>query len=178
MIVNVGSKNPVKVVAVREVFVEHFPNLKIILRNYGTNSGVAEQPMTFEEIVLGARNRAKVSFGYCDYSIGLESGLIPFPYSESGYADLGVCSIFDGKNYSQGHSGGFEVPLNIVSLILKEGLDLSQACRITGITKENKIGSKGGIVSLLTNARVDRKGQIKQAIHMAMVRLVAPEFYR
>lgn len=177
MRINIGSKNPAKVEAVQEVFSEYFPNLEITVNSYDVNSGVLEQPRNLRDIVLGSKNRAKKSFKNCNYSVGLESGIVEFPYSESGFQDICVCSIFDGKIYYQGTSGGFEVPRSLVCLILKKDLDLSQATRESGFTNEIKIGAKNGIIGLLTNDRITRKTQIKQAIAMAMPRLVNPQFY-
>lgn len=66
--INVASKNPVKIEAVKEVL-HSYPNLA----NYGvvgieTPSGVSEQPKSLEETVRGAINRSKAVFNNCVYS--------------------------------------------------------------------------------------------------------------
>lgn len=69
----VGSKNQVKVDAVKEI-IQDYPHLKdaeIIIVEVG--SGVGEQPKSLEETVSGAMNRSKNAYKDCDYSFGLES---------------------------------------------------------------------------------------------------------
>lgn len=69
----VGSKNQVKVDAVKEI-IQDYPHLKdaeIIIVEVG--SGVGEQPKSLEETVSGAINRSKNAYKDCDYSFGLES---------------------------------------------------------------------------------------------------------
>ena len=57
MIVAVGSENPVKVKAVKEVMSEIYGNVEIV--SYSVDSGVSKQPTSLEEIVKGAINRAR-----------------------------------------------------------------------------------------------------------------------
>jgi len=177
MIVNVGSGNPSKIESVKEVFEYFFPKQDISIFSLDVSSEISEQPRGLTEITLGSRNRAKNSFSNCNYSVGLESGIIELPYSLSGHQDVCVCSIFDGEIYSFGMSGGFEIPREIFNL-LEQGMDLSQATRQFGLTEETKIGNSVGIISLLTNGKINRKNQIKQAIEMAMPRILCPQFYK
>ena len=177
MIINVGSKNSVKVEAAQEVFSEYFPNSNVKVNSREANSGISKQPRDLRHIAAGSMSRARNSFDSCDYSVGLESGIAEFPYSESGFQDICVCSIFDGKIYYQGVSGGFEVPRGLIKLILNKRMDLSEATREAGFTDEIKIGAKNGIIGLLTNDKITRKIQVKQSIEMAMPRLMNPRFY-
>ena len=73
---------------------------------------------------------------------------------------------------------GFEIPPKILKIIFEEDLDLSQAARKVGLTEETKIGNSVGIISLLTNGKINRKNQIKQSIEMAMPRILCPQFYK
>ncbi len=75
----VGSKNNVKVDAVREMIAD-YPHLKDAeILGVETVSGVSNQPKSLEETVKGAINRAKSVFTDCDYSFGIESGLMAVP---------------------------------------------------------------------------------------------------
>ncbi len=174
--INVGSKNPAKVEAVREVL-ESYDFLKPFEMDYfDVFSGVREQPIGIEEIVLGSKNRAKNSFINCDYSIGLESGLIS-PYSDS-FLDVCSCSIYDGNNFYSGFSEAFEIPRYIVKMIFEENLDLSQATRKAGLTNSEKIGNEKGIINILSGGRFTRAGQIKTALKMALIPLENARLYK
>ena len=98
MKVIVGSKNPNKIDAVKEVLAL-YPNFSgAIVEGIAADSGVYKQPTSIEETVQGAINRAKNSFKDCDLSIGLESGLIAVPQTKSGYMDRGHC-LTKGKGH-------------------------------------------------------------------------------
>ena len=76
IIINVGSTNPVKIDAVWETLQQYSFLNPFDLNSMEVSSEVSEQPRGIEEIVKGAKNRAKNSFMMCNYSIGLESGPI------------------------------------------------------------------------------------------------------
>ncbi len=48
------------------------------------------------------------------------------------------------------------------------GLDLSQAAKAAGYTTEDKLGSKEGIIGILTGGRVPRIEQAKSALRIAL----------
>jgi len=148
MIINVGSKNPVKIEAVREALLEYYPEFK--LNFFEVNSGVSEQPIGIDEIGKGAEDRARNSFISCDYSIGYESGLISY---SNKFVDFGICVIYNGQEFYHGFSQGFMVPSRLVELIREENLDLSQAAKRAGLTNSKKIGEEGGIINLLSKGR-------------------------
>ena len=77
MQINVGSKNPVKIKAVRDAFGHYFKDFEVVSVN--VDSGVHQQPKSLKDIVDGAKNRAIAAFKNCDYSVGLEAGIFPFP---------------------------------------------------------------------------------------------------
>ncbi len=176
-IIHVGSKNIPKVKTVRETL-QGYDFLKPFqIKSLDVSSGVSEQPFGLDQITLGSKNRAKNSFLNCNYSIGIESGLIEIPYSDY-FADICVCSIFNGNIfYPSGISEGFAIPKNIAEIIFEEGLDLSQATRKVGLTNSKKIGAKKGIISILTNGRFVRGNQIQKALQMALISLEKPHFY-
>ena len=99
--VKVGSSNPVKVNAVKKAFGKYFKGVKV--QGAAVDSGVREQPLTLFQILQGAKNRAKNTFCDCDYSVGIESGIMKFP-SNSGFMEITIAVIFDGKNYFTGQA--------------------------------------------------------------------------
>ena len=178
MIINVGSRNPAKVEAVREILSDYSIFRSLKLNSIYANSEIPKQPFGFKNIENGSRNRAKNCFKGCDYSIGLESGLINLPFSKSRFYDVCIASIFDGHFYSLGFSSGFEVPKKLVDLIIDEKIDLGEACQKHGLSEDRYIGSREGIVGILTNGRVNRKLQTQQALQMALTRLENSDLYK
>jgi inosine/xanthosine triphosphatase len=173
----VGSKNPSKVEAVKEILNDYNDFSKAEVIGLEVSSGVDNQPKSLDETIKGAMNRAKACFIDCDYSIGLESGLMKIPHTKTGYMDFTCCAIFDGKNVCLGLSSCFEYPKEITRLVLEEGIDINQAFIKKGLTKNPKLGSAEGAIGFLTKGRVIRREYTKQAIQMALIHLENPDLY-
>jgi inosine/xanthosine triphosphatase len=172
MKINIGSQNKVKVEAAKEILLEypHLAHAEVF--GVSTESGVADQPKSLDETMQGAMNRAKAAWNDCDYSIGLESGLMHIPMSKTGYMDVCICAIYDGKEFHFGFSSAWEFPdKKITDLMIKEGLDMSQAINETGLTNNPKVGSEEGAIGILTKGRLDRKEYTKQALRTALIHL-------
>ncbi len=168
----VGSKNQAKVEAVREMLQDypHLAGAEVV--GMEAESGVANQPLSLEESMRGALNRAKGVFKDCDYSIGLESGLMHVPGSKTGYMDVCVCAIYDGKEAHFGLSSAWEFPKKeITDLMVRDGLDMSQAINKIGLTSDPKIGSREGAIGILTKGRLTRKSYTKEALRTALIHL-------
>ncbi len=177
MTINVGTKNPAKIEAVREIIKDYDFLKSATVAGVEVESGISEQPLSLEETVQGAKTRAKNAFKNCDYSFGLESGMFPVPYSKTGYMDTGVCAIYDGKEYHLGLSSCFEYPKKITQLVLREGLNISEATRQTGLTNHEYVGYAEGTIGILTKGRVTRKDYTKQSVAMALIHLENPDLY-
>lgn len=172
MKITVGSTNPAKVDAVREIL-QDYPHLKDAeVVGIEVSSGVSDQPKSLDETLTGAMNRATSAFQDCDYSIGIESGVISVPHTKSGYMDLTSCAIHDGTEFHLGLSSAWEFPnKEVMRMIIEDGLDLNQAVHKAGMTVDPKIGSNNGAISLVTNGRLDRKTYTKQALQMALIHI-------
>ncbi len=177
MKVNVGSTNEVKVKAVIETIKDYNLFINSEVNSVNVKSEVSEQPISLDETIKGAMNRAKNAFQNCDYSLGIESGLMKVPNTKTGYMDVCVCAIFDGKNFHIGLSSAFEYPTNVVKFIFEEGMDATQAFNKIGLTKNPKIGSSEGAIGILTKGRLIRKEFTKQAIVNALIHLEFPELF-
>ena len=126
----------------------------------------------------GAVQRAKASFVDCNYSFGLEGGLIEVPYSKTGYMEVGACAVYDGKNISVGLSPAFEWPKEVIKYILEEKGDASKAFKDLAFTHHEKLGNEeGGIIGFLSNGRMTREDFTKFGIIMALVQIEKPEMY-
>ncbi len=178
MKINVASKNPVKVEAVKEIIGDYEFLRDAKVEAIAVSSNVSEQPKSLEETLQGASNRAKAAFNGCDYSFGIESGLMSVPYTKTGSMNFCACVIYDGKQNHIGLSSAFELPIEVTRRIkLYEIIDSNQAFYETGLTDKEKIGSSEGAIGLLTKGRLKRKDYIKEAIQKALIHLDNPGLY-
>lgn len=171
MRINSGSKNKIKIDALKEILFDYpyFKNAEI--EAVEAPSGVDNQPKSLEETISGAMNRAKKAFANCDYSFGLESGLMAVPHTKTGFMDVCVCAIFDGKEFHFGLSSAWEVPASVVRYILEDGLDMNEAAVKAGLTDNPKVGSAEGLIGIMTEGRLPRKEYTKEAIRMALIHM-------
>lgn len=170
MRINVGSKNPVKLAAIREVMGPRFP--KASFEPVAVSSDVSDQPVGFEETLQGAMNRARAAFALsCDLAVALESGLVPVPLTCTGYMNLTACAIFDGKEMFLGLGPAFELPDAVTRLVVEDGLELDPAVRQAGLTENPRIGYSQGIIGILSQGRVTRADYSRPAVSMALVRM-------
>src|SRR3989344_3074552 len=124
----VGTTNTAKVAAVEEILKEYPHLAHAEICSTKTASGVANQPKSLGETVDGAINRARDAFNNCDFSIGIESGLMEVPKTKSGYMDVCACAIYDGKEFHIGLSAAWKFPHpKGAALIVKAGMDVSPA---------------------------------------------------
>ncbi len=169
MRINVGSQNDVKVSAVREAIRDYDFLSKVEVSGLEVSSEISEQPKSVDETIRGAMNRARNAFQNCEYSFGLEDGLMRVPNTKTDYMNVCACAIYDGQNYHVGLSSAFEYPPNVTRLVFDEGLDINQAFHKVGLTKNPKVGSAEGAIGILTHGRLLRKEYTKQAIMMALI---------
>jgi inosine/xanthosine triphosphatase len=165
MQVTVGSQNPVKLKATRNVLEKIYT--EVTVKAVEVDSGVPDQPFGLEQTIEGAINRAKNAYTIgIDLSVGIESGLMETPHSLTGYMDLQWCAIHDGEKITLGVSAGFEYPPMVVEEVLK-GKEVGEIMdRVTGVSN---LGEKTGAVSYLTRGMLDRTGNTEQCVLMAMV---------
>jgi len=179
MIINVGSVNPTKVEAVKEVVLKYDFLKGVVIKSFRAASNVSNQPKTVDETTIGARNRARHSFKDCDYSIGLESGL--FCIQDIGlkrWMNVTVCAIYDGTRYAVGFSPAFQIPQAMATLILKEGCEMDEAVHQMGLSKDKRVGYGEGFIGILTNGKITRKEYMKPAIEMALAQIQRKELYK
>ncbi len=134
-------------------------------------------PATLLATIEGAKDRALKAFIDCDYSIGIEGGLMEVPETKSGYMQVEACVIYDGVNFHMGLSPAYEWPKVVLDMIMNQGLDGSQALKQAGLTDQEKIGTAGGGISILTNGGMDRTEYNRLSVVMALVHLENPEHY-
>ena len=110
--VAVGSKNPVKVAAVRQAFFRAFPDRPLVCVGHDVPSGVPDQPWGRDETQSGALQRAR---GACmaetgaDYAVGIEGGVEEGNY---GLRSVAYVAIRRGRDLrmSVEHTASFVLP--------------------------------------------------------------------
>lgn len=177
MKINIGSKNETKINALKDALKNYGALDRTQIFSLAPQTTVADQPKTLEETIRGAKERAKNAFLDCDLSFGIEDGLAVVAEARTGYMNVCVCAVYDGKEYYIGFSSAFEYPPKIIKLIFHEGLDVNQAFFETGLTRNQKIGSSEGAIGILTKGRWKRADTIKQSVIAALVILENRDLY-
>lgn len=178
----VGSKNPQKVRAVEELvnLYESLQHEGVEVLSIDVDSGISPQPITLDEIILGARNRAQNAFGSNDrahLAFGIESGIMPVPHTKTGFMNICVCAIYDGNDFYIGTSGSFEPPTKIVNLMINDSMNMSEATLAMGFTENEYVGYAEGLAGILSKSKVNRFIYTKQAIQMALIRFENKHLY-
>ena len=174
MKVAVGSKNPVKVKATKNILEKIYEDLEVV--SVDADSQVPSQPFGLDQTIDGAINRAKNAYsaGDFDLSVGIESGLMETPNSITGYIDLQWCAVFDGDKITLGVSSGFEYPPMVIEEVLK-GVEVGDVMdKVTGV---EDLGEKAGAVSYLSRGMLDRTENTEQCVLTAMIPRMNEEVY-
>ena len=173
MIVAVGSTNKTKLQPVRAVFSHHFKG--VIVKGVPVLSGVSEQPMSDDEMFLGAKNRAEAALQKiqnADYGVGIEGGLHKYSY---GWFERSIVVIID-KNHDLGigSSGGLALPPSVIKKIQK-GKTLEEA--IDELFGTHHIGEGIGMFGIFTKGVVTRSAGVKHGVAFALARFLHSSIY-
>ena len=169
LVVHVGSVNPVKIEAVRQVFSKFFPELEI--EGSVTRTSVPDEPWE-DDVKRGAKERAWQVMQNADIGVGIEAGLFR---REDGIYDVQYCAILDKMGrYTFGTGPGFRYPPMIEPELVK-GSTVGDvfAEKIVG----ESIGRKGGAIGYLTNGVLKRQELTESAVLAAMVPRINKELY-
>jgi inosine/xanthosine triphosphatase len=177
MKLNIGSENNVKINAVKEAIQDYDFLSGAEVVSVEADSDVSEQPKSMNETIKGAMNRAKKVFKNCDYSFGIEDGLMKVENTKTDYMNICVCAIYDGKNFHIGFSSAYEYPAEVTKLVINEGHDINQAFYKLKLTDKKRVGSEEGAIGILTKGRLKRKEYTKQGIVMALIHLENSELF-
>ena len=163
--VAVGSKNPVKINAAKSAFVQLFPDATIEASGLDVASGISAQPMSDEESISGARNRARkvLEQTKADFGVGIEGGLHKIGLDWFDTSWTVVCDA-RGKE-GLGSSGRIMVPANIMKHI-HAGLELGQACDL--VFNTTNVKQQEGFVGLMTNRVLNRTSTSTESVIAAL----------
>ena len=169
MRVAVGSQNPVKIEAARLAFAALWPKEEWEVSGIAVESGVSAQPMSDEESIRGARNRAIAARdGFdADYGVGLEGGLqrISDHYFDCGWA------VIVNREGVQGIGSTVKImtPPKIMALV-HSGLELGHANDEVFGTINSKQAS--GHFGLMTNNLITRTEGYRDGLIAALARFL------
>jgi inosine/xanthosine triphosphatase len=162
----IASTNPVKINAALEGFQILFPDQACTVQGVSVPSGVSDQPLSDEETLQGALNRARaaqVQVPTADYAFGIEGGC------EERYGLLWTfawIAVIGGGQTGLGRTGAFALPQAVADLV-REGLELGEADdRVFGRTNSKQAN---GAIGLLTEDKIDRQTYYSHAVIMALV---------
>jgi inosine/xanthosine triphosphatase len=196
--IRVGTQNPAKLGAVQDAlrpFARDGAELALVPVDVA--SGVAEQPIGWDEIVCGARNRARSAFesGDCVLGVGIEDGLVRLadepeagsrhPGADAFY-NVGCAWLTDGEREGHGFSSAFAYPPGCLEPAVRGQApigdlfdELWQTHRggNLGLAKSAASGRQGGNIGMLTQSRLDRSAYGAQAVICALVRFLHIDLY-
>lgn len=164
MKITIGSKNPAKVKAVQEVFEKYQPEIIPL----SVPSGVSEQPLSDEETMRGALNRAWAALetGNGEISIGLEGGV---QQHENG---LFLCNwgVLAEEGKPPLFAGGARIPLpeEIASKLLA-GEELGPV--MENYAKKENVRKQEGAVGIFTNQWVNRSEMFTHIVKLLIGQL-------
>ena len=169
-----ASHNPVKTRATMAGFHRMFPDLDFDISWVSVPSGVREQPISDEETLRGAINRAQRARNLVrkgDFWVGIEGGV---EQSEHGMLAFAWVVILSNNHEGKGRTGAFYLP-NQVAEIVRSGKELGDADDIVFGRVKSK--QKQGAVGLLTEGVIDRTVFYEQAVILALVPFKKPGLY-
>ncbi|MGQ9630725.1 MAG: inosine/xanthosine triphosphatase [bacterium] len=172
MKIAVGSKNPVKVAAVREVASRVFPGAEVF--GVECDSQASNQPLSDEDTLDGAIYRAREALakGGADLGIGLEGGITSI---RGRYFLCNWAAAVDSRE-RLGFGGGMyiELPRALAESVLA-GEELGDT--IDRAVGEKDIRRKQGTVGVLTGNLISRQMAFEMAATYALVRFFNEKFY-
>lgn len=171
--VAVGSRNPVKLAAVRAVLERVQPAVELFAVDVA--SGVPDQPIGDEETQQGARNRAIAALEVtgAELAVGLEGGVVELA---DGRMRSCAWAVVVDRHGAEGLGGSLSMPLpDVVAARIRAGEELGHAMDAIA----NVVGTKHGrgAVGILTAGLIDRQGAYEPMVAYALAPWLAPAFF-
>lgn len=177
-----GTLNEPKIEAVQRALAAYAPHVRV--EGAEVDSGVPEQPVGFEEISEGARNRAYAAYrsGACELAVGIEDGLVTLGEVDSAPFNVGCAVVTDGGRESVGLSSGFLYPPQCAQPALSDrepiGELFDRLWEKRGAAREALPSARSiGNVGKLTLGVLTRAEYAQHAVICALVRFLHPDLY-
>ena len=162
----VASVNPVKINAVKMGMERMFPDRSFIVEGKAVSSGVSDQPMSDEETLLGAQNRAKSikeKYPHADFWVGIEGGINKHGQDTEAFAWVVVQTHF---LIGKAKTATFFLPKAVTALI-DSGMEMGEADDIVFGHSNSK--QKNGAVGILTGDVMNRTTYYTEAVILALI---------
>ncbi len=170
----VGSENPVKIEAVKQAFEIIWPDEAWHVFGTKTVSGVSDQPMSDEESIKGATNRARLALAHpgADFGVGLEGGLQEI---QGEWFDCGWIVVLS-KEGRRGIGSTIRIvaPEKIMDMI-HEGVELGIVTDRFFQAENSKQGK--GYFGLMTNDGITRTAGYRDGVVSALAPFLHPELF-
>ncbi|NQZ75133.1 MAG: inosine/xanthosine triphosphatase [Ekhidna sp.] len=170
----VASRNPVKIQSTEIGFAQVFPSQRIEIQGIDAPSGVSDQPMTNEETLVGAKNRALFAQSHqsdADYWVGIEGGI---EETHDGMEVFAWVVILSNSKSGQSRTSTFYLPSKVAELV-GNGVELGEAN--DQVFSEINSKQKGGAVGSLTNGLLGRTEYYVQPVILALIPHIQQELY-
>ena len=171
----VGSKNPVKIESARAGFEAMFPDKSFSAEGYDVASGVSDQPMSSEETLQGATNRAQALRDLCptaDFFVGIEGGIETI--NNTLIASAWIVVINRSGYSTLGRSGAFPLPPSVKRLV-DSGVELGHAN--DQVFEQHNSKQQGGAVASLTGGVITRHSLYEHAMVLALASFKHPDLF-
>lgn len=170
MKIAIGTTSGLKVRALKDALEKL--NVEVEVLSIKTNSGIADQPFGYEEIIKGATTRAESSLNKlgADIGVGVENGLVEIGKN---YFDVACVVIKSkGRDESIAFSPAILMPEWIIKKIKEENTEVGEITRaLSGDTEKD--GFK-----YFTNGLITREEALSQALIFAFAKIVNKEKYK
>jgi inosine/xanthosine triphosphatase len=153
----------------------------IVFESMSVDSGVSATPLTVDELMAGAQQRATTAFAKTQeqskepaafYSVGVEGGVCIF----QGHTFLqSWACIYNGEQVGFGSSGSIEIPSALSDAVVRGGADLGDV--IDNFAEQHNVRSKQGTWGILTNDLITREDSFELAATNAFVPFLNTRVY-
>lgn len=175
MKVCLGTQNPSKISGVAKAFSAVFRDMDV--ESIEVSTCIPPQPMGLSVIIEGAKRRALEALKKirgCSVGVGVEAGL--YLLGDRVFDVQVAYVVTEDGSESFGLSPSFMIPGSFAkALILGEAKELEEV--VDKQFNTHDIGSRGGLVKLLSRSLVTREDLTYYATLMALIPLINREIY-
>jgi inosine/xanthosine triphosphatase len=175
-VVVIASTNPVKIRATEMGFKAVWPDQEFEFVGVKASSEISNQPMTDEETLLGANNRAWNAMTLHpngDFYVGLEGGVEDINEELHEFAWI-VVTTWSGELSGKAKTCTFIAP-EVFRMMVMDGKEVGEASDAVFGTSNSK--QDMGAIGLLTRGVIDRAELYRHAVVSALIPFVHPELY-
>ena len=171
--ISIGSNNPVKIKACESVVKKVWQDVEVV--NFDVDSGISNQPMTEEESIKGAINRARGAReqGDADYGFGLEGSVVEI---EDRMLLTGWVAVMDREGEIGIGSGGHILLPESIAERLRGGEELGPV--MDDILHKVNTKQGEGAVGTLTGGLKPRQQSFEDGALYALTKFIKPELYK